>query len=56
MNTIPSPCIKKCGIPQNSIYCSGCLRTGQEIADWRKLNDTQKLIILEKLNDRKSQT
>ena len=43
---IRSPCIKHCNINKNH-FCSGCGRKIQEIQEWTRLKDEQKLEILE---------
>ena len=52
---IPSPCIGVCKIPEDDIYCSGCLRTRQEIKQWRQSENADKLIILERLKQRRKE-
>ncbi|MBN8690654.1 MAG: DUF1289 domain-containing protein [Armatimonadetes bacterium] len=34
----PSPCVKRCGVDE-TFRCSGCLRTGRQIASWLDLSD-----------------
>jgi hypothetical protein len=34
---VPSPCIDVCRIDGRMHYCTGCLRTVEEIRRWRKL-------------------
>lgn len=38
---IPSPCIGVCTLDAAG-YCVGCLRTGDEIAVWRTLDDAER--------------
>jgi uncharacterized protein len=39
---VPSPCTSVCRIDERSGWCSGCLRTIDEIAAWAALDDTGK--------------
>lgn len=48
----PSPCVKRCGIDE-SLHCSGCLRTGREIAAWPKMSDPDRWDLLEVLARRR---
>ena len=40
-----TPCIGVCRLDERG-YCIGCLRTGDEIARWRVLNDTERLRLM----------
>ncbi len=44
----PSPCVLRCGIDE-SLHCSGCYRSGLEVASWRDLTDDEKWDLLEQL-------
>ncbi len=48
----PSPCVRHCGIDE-SLHCSGCLRTGREVAAWPTMSDEQKWNLLNQLFARK---
>lgn len=48
-NEIKSPCIKVCKL-ENEV-CVGCKRTRQEIANWSKYTDKEKLEIILKIKD-----
>lgn len=48
----PSPCVRKCGIDE-SRRCSGCFRTGREVADWYRLEDEEKWNLFFELIERK---
>lgn len=48
----PSPCVKHCGIDE-SLICSGCFRTGREIAAWPKMTDEERWDLLTKLDERR---
>jgi predicted Fe-S protein YdhL (DUF1289 family) len=39
---VPSPCISVCRIDAASGWCTGCLRTLDEIAGWSRLEDAGK--------------
>lgn len=41
----PSPCVKRCGIDE-SLRCSGCLRTGKEVAAWLTMSDEERWKLL----------
>nr|WP_304529336.1 DUF1289 domain-containing protein [Dyella sp. C11] len=43
LTSVPlSPCINICRLDERG-YCIGCLRTGDEIARWRSMNDEERL-------------
>ena len=48
---IQSPCIKHCSVNIDGV-CNGCLRTRQEITDWRNYSDEQKREVLEAIKER----
>lgn len=55
MNTsgvVKSPCIDVCKLDEHNI-CIGCWRTLEEIAVWSKLNEQQKITVLENCEVRK---
>lgn len=41
-----SPCIGVCSLDENGL-CEGCLRSAAEIASWPRLNDDQRLHLME---------
>lgn len=47
----PSPCVKRCGIDM-SLRCSGCLRTGREVAAWLEMSDEERWDLLMKVAQR----
>ena len=49
---INSPCVARCGLNDDD-YCMGCYRHIDEIVAWSKSDDTKKLAILAKLDERK---
>ena len=54
-SSLPSPCISICEIDPASGECHGCYRTRQEIASWPRLDDTDRLQLLEVLKDRRAE-
>ena len=51
--SVNSPCIGICQIDEKTSYCTGCLRTIEEISEWprftkEKKKETMKLISLRK--------
>ena len=54
MSTISSPCIKICVIDPVSKLCQGCGRTLQEIAQWSRLSEAERLAIMATLDERLS--
>ena len=51
---VPSPCIDVCRMDGRTGYCTGCLRTAEEIRRWRKLTDHQCRRVLEDAKRRKA--
>jgi uncharacterized protein len=41
VQAILSPCVGVCEIDTRG-YCAGCFRTGEEIARWRAMSDTER--------------
>tara|TARA_B100001287_G_C22451705_1_gene420841 strand:+ start:41 stop:202 length:162 start_codon:yes stop_codon:yes gene_type:complete len=52
MNT-DSPCIGLCELEKNSQICKGCLRTIDEITNWKMFSEKKKGEILKLLKKRK---
>jgi predicted Fe-S protein YdhL (DUF1289 family) len=50
--TIKSPCQKICQIDLQKGYCTGCMRTLDEIAAWPTLDDEEKIRILKQTEKR----
>ena len=42
MSPVPSPCINVCRMDARSGFCTGCLRTLDEIAGWSRMDDDSK--------------
>lgn len=53
MSGASSPCVQICVIDPVSRLCEGCLRTLQEIADWSRLSEPERLAIMAELPRRK---
>lgn len=55
MTTTPkSPCIQVCALDSETTWCLGCGRTLKEIGGWLKMEDAQKLAVLDQLPGRKN--
>jgi predicted Fe-S protein YdhL (DUF1289 family) len=52
MSGASTPCIKICVIDPISKLCEGCGRTLQEIAQWGRLSEAERLAIMAKLANR----
>jgi adenosylcobinamide-GDP ribazoletransferase len=52
MSAISSPCIKICVIDPGSRLCQGCGRTLQEITQWSRLSEEERLAIMATLDER----
>ncbi len=44
--SIPSPCVGLCELGPDG-FCVGCLRTGEEIARWMSMNDSERRWMME---------
>ncbi len=44
-NPVITPCIGICTLGRDGL-CEGCLRTGDEIAQWSRLSDSERLAIM----------
>ena len=53
---VPSPCISVCVIDAETGWCTGCLRTLDEIALWSVLEDAEKRAVLSMLDLRRIST
>ncbi len=42
MTPVPSPCINVCRMDARTGWCTGCLRTIEEITAWSRLDDDGK--------------
>lgn len=50
--TVASPCVGVCQIDRETRFCLGCWRTIEEIAQWSRYGDPQRLAVLEQLRER----
>jgi len=50
---ILSPCINICQVDAERGWCTGCLRTLEEIANWAQSSDDAKRAVLERLVTRR---
>ncbi len=48
---VKSPCVSICALDIDDV-CMGCLRSGQEISQWGKMNNEQRLAVLERIKQR----
>ncbi len=48
-----SPCTHRCSVDRRRRICTGCFRTLDEIAAWRRLGVEQRLEILERCERRR---
>lgn len=52
-SSVPSPCVGVCCLDDTAGWCTGCLRTRDEITDWGKLCDRDKQVIWKRLTQRR---
>lgn len=53
--SVDSPCIDVCKLDETRSYCTGCLRTLDEIRQWRDMSDGQKRRVVESCATRRGQ-
>jgi len=53
--SVESPCIDVCKLDETRSFCTGCLRTLDEIRQWRDMSDGQKRRIVENCARRRSE-
>ena len=53
LKEIASPCVNVCQVNPCNGLCQGCMRTLDEIAGWLDFSATEKLAVLEKLEERR---
>ena len=51
---IKSPCIDVCNMDRKNEFCTGCLRTIEEIGNWSKYSEQEKAKILDLIEKRKN--
>ena len=49
---IKSPCIDVCNMDRKNEFCTGCLRTIEEIGNWSKYSEQEKSKILDLIEKR----
>jgi uncharacterized protein len=52
MSEVQSPCVKVCVLDPVSRICTGCGRTLDEIGNWLRLSDMERLKVAAELPDR----
>ena len=52
MTGASTPCIKVCRIDRETGLCEGCGRTGQEIAAWYAMSESERLAVMAELPER----
>ncbi|MGV7211041.1 DUF1289 domain-containing protein [Oxalobacteraceae bacterium A2-2] len=52
---VPSPCVSLCKMDEDRRYCMGCLRTLEEIRNWRNADDNYKRAVWSQLAWRREQ-
>ena len=55
---IGSPCVKICKYKENFMagkVCIGCFREQYEITNWVKMNNSEKLLVIEDTKERKKE-
>ena len=50
---VDSPCINVCQIDEKKSYCTGCLRTLEEISNWQSYSEKKKKCIIKLLSSRR---
>ena len=49
---VPSPCVGVCRMDAADRWCVGCLRSRDEIGDWGRMSDCEKLTLWTQLAQR----
>ncbi len=49
---VPSPCVSICRMDANTGWCTGCFRTLEEIAQWSRADDADKLLVWQRIEAR----
>lgn len=52
---VMSPCVLVCTLDTETGWCLGCGRTGDEIARWSSVGDSERQAILDRLDARKAE-
>ena len=48
---VKSPCKFICTLDSEGVKCIGCLRTKEEISNWSKYTDEEKLAVINRLKE-----
>lgn len=51
---VPSPCISVCKMDTDAGWCQGCFRTIEEIAQWSRAADADKLLVWQRIEARQN--
>ena len=51
---VPSPCVGVCRMDEADRFCVGCLRSRDEIGDWGRMADRDKLLLWAQLTQRQT--
>ncbi len=51
-----SPCVKICEIDPQSGFCTGCLRSMEEIVSWSQYSETQRAYIMQTILPEREKT
>ncbi|MCH2672862.1 MAG: DUF1289 domain-containing protein [Dehalococcoidia bacterium] len=54
MKDISSPCIKHCTYDYSNSFCTGCLRSKEEISKWIYLSEESRLEIMKLIPTRRN--
>jgi uncharacterized protein len=54
VDDVPSPCISICTLDAGGTYCTGCLRTLHEIAEWSRMSADDRRAVLAALAERRA--
>ncbi len=49
---VPSPCVSICRMDADTGWCTGCFRTLEEIAQWSRADDADKLLVWQRIEAR----
>ena len=55
LEPVPSPCVSVCQLDEDAALCRGCLRTLDEIGQWRSADDAQRRAIWRNIETRLAQ-
>jgi len=51
---IESPCVRICVLHPETKLCTGCARSGEEIAQWSRMSPEERRAIIAKLSQREA--